>query len=526
MDMARIENRKKIINEIRSDANNARKQWSWRAGEVQQGRCQQFVKEQLEGMFNVESVKEMPIINSINIQKRIVERKATVYKEPPKRNFGEVTPEKEEILKLIYRDGKFNQKLNRCNKDLIYQDQTIGMIYPCSREKKLKMRVLKMHQIDAIASKTDPEMSDGFIISVFDREYYEQTYQDKEQKDTATGVVGRSVRSSASAIDGENSKLSNEYQYKKYVEQFLVWTRDYNFMMNGLGEVIDMLTGEPLVDQGVDSIVSPLKSYGIMPFFEVSREKDYEFFVRSGYPLTDFTIEFNRALSDLQNNIKMNGYSIAVLKAPSELQPQSQVVGASMLLKLPTDDPEKEIDFSFASPQSSIGEISAANDQMLNYFVSSMGEDRGAINSTGDGEKSTSGIDRFIQMVDRLHASKDDYELFRDAENQIYEIVKAWVDVLSGSDQLGKKYWVNNIPVDSQIAVEYHKPEMIQTESEKVDIQSKRKELGTASRVDFLMEDKKLSREDAIEEIIRIDQDELLGGFNGQAIRQEQNIQG
>jgi len=253
---------------------------------------------------------------------------------------------------------------------------------------------------------------------------------------------------------------------------------------------------------------------GMMPFFEVAREKDFEYFVRSGYPLTDFTVQFNTALSDLQNNIKMNGYSVAVLKAPSDLQPQNQVVGAAMLLKLPTDDPEKEIDFSFHSPNSSIGEISNATDRLLNYFVTTQGEDRGAINSAGEGEKSASGIDRFLSMVDRLHASKDDYEMFRNAEYQIYEIVKAWLEVLSGTDQLDRKYWTSTIPLESEVKVDFHKPEMIQTEQEKIAIFEKQKELGLKSRVDMIMEMMGIDRDQALEEAQRIDQEEGLADGN------------
>ena len=155
-------------------------------------------------------------------------------------------------------------------------------------------------------------------------------------------------------------------------------------MMNGLGEVIDPDTGE--ADSSID-IESPLASEEIMPFFEVARDKDFEYFVRSGNALTDFTIQFNSRLSDLANNIKMNGYAVAILKTPSSVKPSDITVGHSRIVHLPTDDPDLEVDFQFTSPQSNISEISDANDRFLNYFVTSEGLGGDVVNSSGETEK-------------------------------------------------------------------------------------------------------------------------------------------
>lgn len=501
MNLRRMENRTKLIDSINSDANKARKQWSLRQFEVQNGRIQQYVKEDLEGQYSVDSVKEMPVVSSINIQKRIVDKKASIYKESPKRTFSDLEGTNLETLELIYKDMKINSKLNKSNKAFVYQNQSIGMILP--KNGKLEMRIFKMHQIDNIPNPSDPETSGGFIISCFDRENYIQLYSNKKERSTATGVSGRSVRSSASAQDGLNSETSNEYEFKKYVEKYIVWTKELNFMMNGHGEVLDPETGEPSNDIEIES---PLASEGIMPFFEIATEKDFEFFVRASNSMTDFTIQFNTRLSDESNNIKMNGYAVGVLKAPSELQPQNQIIGPAMMLKLPTDG-EGEVDFSFASPNSNIGEISEANDKLLNYFITSEGLGSSAINSRGEAEKYNSGLDRFIAMIDRVQASKDDYELFSCAEADIYNIIKAWLRVLSSSDQLDAKY-KTTIPEESEVTVEYAKPEMVQTETEKLNNIKLKREEKLISRTSAIMELYNVDRERAEEIKEEIDEEE------------------
>lgn len=502
LDLSTQEGRSKLANSLNDESTKARKQWSLRQFEIQSGRIQQYVKESLENQYDVQSVKEMPITSSINIQKRIVNKKATIYKKAPMRKFTELNDKQKEVVDLIYKDMNLNQKLNVSNKAFVYQDQSIGMILP--KNGKLICRVFKMHQIDAIPSDIDPETADGFIISVFDRENYVQLYKDKKEKDTATGKSGRSVRSSSYAIDGINSEVANEHQYKKYVERYLVWTNEYNYIQNGLGEILDPETMEPAA--GLE-IQSPLASEGIMPFFEAAREKDFEYFVRPSNGLTDFTIEFNTRLTDEANNIKMNGYAVGVLKAPSSMQPENQVIGAAMMLKLNTDDPEAEVDFSFVSPNSNIGEISGANDKFLNYFVTAEGLGAEAINSQGIQDRATSGIDRFIQGIQKIEAHQDDYEIYRNVESQIYTIIKAWLKVLNGSKILDKKYQII-LPEDSEVIVEYDKPEIIQTPSELLMNFEKEYDLGLTSKVRYLMETRKMSREDALEELKQINMDE------------------
>jgi hypothetical protein len=500
--LANIEDRKRLINNINSENNKARKQDSLRSSEIAGGRLHQYVKEKLLGELERSSVKEMPIISSINIQKAVTDKKATIYKRKPERMFTETTPEQEMTLLKIYRDMKLDEKLNTANKNYIYQDQTIGMIVP--KNGKLICRILKMHQIDAIPSIDDPESSDGFILSVFDRTNYIEQDQEKSTRDTATGFIGRSQRSSASPDN--NIEVAEKYQFQKYVEKYIVWSRKYNFMINGLGEILDPTTGEPSNEVEIES---PLARFNIMPFFEIARDKDYEFFTRPSNALSDFTIQFNAQLSDLANNIKMNGYAVGVLKAPSDLQPENQVIGASMLIKLPTDDPEKEIDFQFVSPNSNIAEISEAIDKLLNYFVTSEGVGGGVVNSKGMDEQAHSGIDRYLKMLQRIEAHQDDYDAFSNAERQIYEIVKAWLYVLNDTNLLSDKYKVI-VPQESEIEILYAKPEMVETQAEKIANIEKLMDLGLMSRKHAVMDLFSVQDQDkAIELLNEIDSDDF-----------------
>lgn len=497
INLTRIENRQKIINDLNNENTKARKQWSLRSSEIQGGRIEQYVIEALQAQFDIQSVKEMPIVSSINIQKSVVTKKATIYKKPAERVYSELSDEQQETMAIINKDMCLDEKLNKANKNYVYQDQTIGMIVP--KGGKYIARIFKMHQIDAIVDYDDPETAAGYIISAFDRTDYIEQYQDKKEIDTATGIKGRSVRSSANETVSEQSDLSDEYQFKKYVMKYIVWTKELNFMMNGIGEIIDPETGEISTEI---NIASPLIGEGIMPFFEVAQDKDYEYFVRPSNTLTDFTIQFNVALSDLQNNCKLNGYSVGVLKAPSALHPQNMIIGPAMLIKLSTDDTDKEVDFSFANPSSNIGEISDCVDKLLNYFTTSEGLGSEVVNSSGSTQQFTSGLDRFISMVSRVEAHADDYDKFENAEKQIFKIIKAWNNVLATSDQLDKKYKLGSISEYADVSVQYHKPEMVQTETEKLANIEKKIDLSLMSKVEAIMEYRNIDDETAAQIIL------------------------
>lgn len=500
MNLASQIDRQRLIQSIEAEPNKARKQWSLRQFEVQNGRIQQFVKESLEGQLYEDTVREMPIVSSINIQGRITDAKATIYKKPPVRIFTSLKEgsDEKEKLDLIYKDMKADMKLNKMNKNYCYQDQSIGMILP--KKGKLIMRIMLMHQIDAIPDEQDPEEAKGYVLSVFDRENYIQLYQDKKEIDTATGQTPRSLRSSASPQDAESSEVSTEYDFMKYVQKYIVWDDTYNFMMNGYGEIIDPESGNPSNDV---EYFSPLIDEGIMPFFEVSKEKDFEYFVRAGNAYTDFTIQFNERLSDLANNIKMNGYAVGILKSPSDLKPQNMIIGHSQLVHLPTDNPDADVDFKFASPNSNISEISEANDRFLNYFITSAGLGGEVVNSNGEVERPTSGIDRFLRAVQKMEAHQDDYEVFRCAESDIYRIIKAWLRVLNGKDVIDKKYQIPNLSPDSEVIVDFYQPEMMQTESEKLNNIERKLDLGLMSQKEALMELRKIKDDKEAEKILK-----------------------
>jgi len=501
MNLLKQEYRQKLLEEIKKPFNIDRKAKALYRSDIQNNNIKQHVIDELKKELYSSTVKETPIVSTINLQSRVVTKKACVYTEDVIRSFEGVSDEQQETILNVYADGGANIELNKCNKKLIYDYQTILGIFP--RNKKLMFKKYELHQLDVVPNMLDNEIGDIYIMSVFDREPVVMV--DAEKLNTATGSVPHKDKYHGDK-PSEDSEIATKEDYKKQLERFIVWSNEHHFLMNGHGQIVDLDTQTAKAQVDESDIVSPLKEYGLIPYVDISREKDGSFWNTQGSALSDFTVQFNCMLSDLRSTIKMSAFNVGVLKAPSDLQPDTMTVGASMMLKLPTDDPDANIDFDFKAPSNDINSISDSIDKVLNYFITTQDLDSSVVNSKGEAQKFTSGWDRFLALTEKRESTKEDYQLFKGAEeNEIWAIVKAWLNVLDKTETLDRKYHTGVIADDATCEVEFEQADALLTEKEKIENVKARNELSLESRVTMLMKLDGITEEKATEYIALVD---------------------
>jgi hypothetical protein len=93
-----------------------------------------------------------------------------------------------------------------------------------------------------------------------------------------------------------------------------------------------------------------------------------------------------------------------------------------------------------------------------------------------------------LQMIEQFEASRTDFDTYARAESEVYEIIKAWHNVSLGNDLLDRSYQSTNIPMESELVVKFSGPEMVVSQSEKIDIWTKRIEAGEATVIDMMMD--------------------------------------
>lgn len=476
--------RREIIEYINAQENKDRRSRSLEDYEVYSGNIKPYVEDKLRCLYTEQSIDEMPIISTINICKKVVDSQASIYKESPDREFINVTPDQKEKLEQVYEDMWFDSKMLTSNRLFKLQQQTHLYIVP--KNGRLYARPLKQHQVDVIPNPVDPELGEVYVISGFDK--YESTRREASEYN-----------------NGQNEPIADGEDYKSTAARYIIWSKDYHFVMNGQGDIIS----DP------ESIENPI---GIIPIIDISEEKDLEYFIQFNNNKTLFTVEYNEALTKLFQIVELQGFAQAYLKAPEGLMPQNITVGPNRILKIITDpDTDSDSEFGYASPNADLKGSQDFVESLLSQFLSSEGLSAGAVSGKGQTEKFTSGIERLLAMTEKFEATKSDMAHYKQAEKQIGNVVFAWMNVLRDTDLLDDKYKTTVISDDAMVLVNYVRPEVIQTEAEKLDIIERKMDLGLMSRVKALGFLEGKTDEQAVDELRKIQEEDLefTGIVNG-----------
>jgi hypothetical protein len=340
------------------------------------------------------------------------------------------------------------------------------------------------HHYDIVPDDNNPEVAQAVIINSFNKEFYlDQTY--------LPSSTGYTPNNNPHSYQGVNTVIADSKDYQSTLNRFVVWTKDINFEMTEQGDIVGEVVEHNL---------------GVLPFIDIYQSKDFEYFVRSGFgeSLVDFSIQFNGALSDLAQIVKMQGWAQATLVASADTMPESVQVGPNYILKLIVD-PNNPItpSFSYNSPSPDLTGAIQYLETLLATFLSSLGVDPKTISGKTDSTKFTSGIERLLAMVEKIDASKADYEVFKTAERQIFEVIKAWQKIAKVANVLDPKYMVD-IPDEVYCCVNYSTAKMVMSEKDDTDIVEQQMNLGLIGKVDAIRRLYNVSKEEAEERIKEI----------------------
>lgn len=473
LDLMNKADRLLLIKEIEGEENKARKAASLKQFEIFNDRQKQYVIEYLQGQFSEKTVKEMPIIASINLARRVVKQEASLYKEEPERDFYNVSDDLKELLEAMYENNGLNDKFMKANEYFKLQGQT--HLNWTIKYGKLTARVLLPHHLDVIPNDEDPEQGEIYVISSFDKTNYLTTTDQ-----SPTGYLGTTV----SMQDGVNQKIGDRDDYK-LKKKYIVWSKEYNFTMNGFGDITSVEVENPI---------------GVIPFVDISCSKDFEYWVRQGQSVSDFSVEFNGMISDVANVVRLQGWGQAVFMGPEGLLPESLQVGPNLVLRLPIDPNNPvDTDFKYVTPNADIAGSLDFLKMNLSMFLTSRGIDPKTISMDGSGQSFSSGLERLLAMITKFEASRGDMDLFRKAEMQSFEIIKAYSKSYSGT-----LLDIPQIPEEAYMNIEFEAPEMIKSEKEELDIIQQKLEMGMMSEVDAYKEINDVDEETAIKDLAEI----------------------
>ena len=478
MDLSTQEGRRKCVDYIESNQNKGRKAEVYKQSEVYNDRIKQFVISNLREQFSEGTVKEMPIISHVNVCKRIVNQQASIYSEEPERDWTDISEDQKEIAWKIYHEMRANKKLSVANR--YYKNHKQCLLWMIPDDGKLTLRVLKPYQWDAIPNEINPERADAYIISAYDN--HDELLQAAQEPITGTGFKSNADTSTENYKQSLAFKKDQELSRKTY----LVWTPEINFVMNGLGEI----KGETLEN--------PLRAFGEMPFIEISDEKEFEYWVRQANAASEFTISINSRMSEVAQVVKMQGFSQAIIKGPREMLMENYQIGPNFILRLPVEKEQGvETSFEYANPGSDIAGAISFLETQLSGFLTAEGIDPKTVSLNGESQQFSSGLERLLSLIDKFAATRNDFDIFQHAETKLWELIKMWSVVLASADNIKPELKLGAINMDSEVNVNFHQPEMVMSDGDKLDMAQRKIDLGISSAIREIELMENVSREDA-----------------------------
>lgn len=466
------ENLKAYLDEILGTENQERKKEHLKRTEIYRKQQKKYILEELAKEFDEKTVKAMRTITSINLTERIIDEQASIYKSPPKRSLTEASETEQKRLDEIYESLDADVAMKKLNRYFKLHQQATNWIIP--RAGKLELRILAPHQYDVIPDPENPEVALAYIVSVFDRSLYLADCK----------------------ADGVNQKIGDRDDYKAGVNKFVWWTKTHNFTTNRDGKILGI-------------IPNPIKR---LPFVDVSEEKDYEYWTKNGSPEVEFAIDFGVLISDTANINRLQGYSQAIVYA--EDMPEEIIVGPNRVLRIPLKaDATVQPKFEFATPSPDMASSLELIETYLRLFLSSRGVDPKSISGKSTGERFSSGIERLLSMIEKFEASKDDFDKFKRAERETFEIARAWTNELQGTGLLTEPAYQGKVSEGIKFQATFSSPEVVQTISEREDSAIKQVDARLMSRTEAVAYIRQVDEKKAEEIVKKIDEEE--GAMNG-----------
>lgn len=500
--------RKRIIDDIFSEENKRRKVDSFRRLDIYKKNQRKYILERIQKNLSAETLANMRTFTSINFTKKIIDAKASVYKTSPKRLFANANEREQKQIDALYEYAKTDIQLKKANRMFKLEDQASVQVLP--KDGCLHLRVLAPHHFDVVPSL---EMPDGpgevYILSGFNKQ---DSYNDTAPAESLDSN-SRGTTTLAGYYDTTNQKIADREDYFDKLNYFVFWSKEYHFATNKSGAILDKNNNAYSGNVPLEEIVNPI---GKLPFIDLVAERDFEYWAQTGSNITDTQVDIGCQISDTVDVNFRQSYSQAILSATEA--PKSMQIGPHTLLFLkkdPRGEAAAQPEFEFATPSPDLASSIRLTEMILAMSLTSEGMDASAI-ATGpntQGTKTyTSGYERMLAQMEEFTASQDDFQLFENAEEQVFDLLKAWSNVLQNvKGPLELKPELRNGIIGEQVDLDvvFSTPQMVQSKSELEDSAIKKMEAGLMSRKRAVMDIYEVDEDKAEEIITEIDEENL-----------------
>lgn len=473
---------REIIAQIKDQSEVTRRAMQKRRHDIYKDDGKKFLLEQIEREFGKASEAEMRLA-PVNILKKIVNKKSSIYKQPPTRKC--VLDSDQVLVDYYVEELEFNQQMQKWNRYYNLFSNAVAYAVPSGSE--IKLRIIPPYLYSIIPNGFDPCKIEGYIFSAF-TEYGSVTPSNDQAPATGKESYSResSIATGEEIIDSQ--KRTGILQERNYI--FWIGNEHFTTDENGQKLFLNPENTDP------SQFENPI---GELPVINLAKDRDYESWATQGSDLIDLCVAFQLGWSDLLTVAKHQGFSILTMSGFEE--PKKLTIGINRILwqKLNAEGGAQP-SAQFIQPGSPLEQYNSILMDLLGLILTSNDMNPGTISGNSNAsENITSGFARLIQMSDAIEAVEQDKPIMRDAEKSLWEVIAKWHNFMLDQGVLEPEAAaLGKFSEDFQIAIQYQDLKPIESETDRLNAVKQLNDLGLVTRADML---KKLYPDMSDEEI-------------------------
>lgn len=410
----------KILQEITANPEVIRKAQARRRHDMYKDDGTKFLIEQIKNEFGAKAIPEMRLA-PLNVLSKIVKKKSVIYRTPPIRKTSSGDAD-QKLVDFYVTELEIDAGMMKGNRFYNLFSNTGLYCWPGCLNKDgvadfLKFMVIPSYLYSLVPDPFDPTVIKKVVMSEF-TEYAGVIANSYQQ--SATGVQGFNrdpgMKNPGTSVDSAQPAMPGDPN-----RRFIWWTDDEHFTTNIRGEKI-LLSDQSYQDNNTQF----MNSAGILPIVNLAKDRDCETWSTQGADLFDSCLAFAIGWTDLLTIAKHQGFAQPVITSP-EMPEEIQVgVNKVLWLKQSPDGTGPTPTFGFASAGSPLNEYKDVLMDFLGLILTSNDLNPGAVSGNRQSSDMSSGFSRLIEMSDALEAIEADKPVLRDAELNLWDVIKAW----------------------------------------------------------------------------------------------------
>lgn len=506
-----IDIRAQILEEIEGPENISRKEESLRRYECFKDFTKKYVLQRIESEMGADTAIDVRNrVSNISFTRKVVDKRAGVYRDGVKRILidqnGKRTDDSQEQVGGVYRLVNANSQMKKTNKFSELQKNCLVFAkpYQCSVSKKWKYKLvpLQSYLYDVIEDANDPEKPLIVIFSYF------TSRQPASISSNPAGIVptgqvgahyGKPVGFSDFRLgDKKDQTIADSPSDEgEAVKEYVWWSHNFHFTTDQKGNII----------KAEENLENPIR---MLPFVDFSMYQDGNYWALGGDDLIDGSILLNLLLTDLYYIARYQGFG--VFYAFGKNIPEKIKIGPreGIILKVNEGEPTPQV--GFATPSTQIDMHMQMIEQYLALLLSTNNLEPNEITGQLSATNAQSGIQEIIKKSVNTDDIEDQQQIYKDGEPRLFNIIRAWHNLYLERGQLDEEFaQFGRIDENLSMILSFNKPQAYMTETEKLDLIQKRKDMGLDTMLDSIMRDnQEMTMDEAKERLKKILEEKLI----------------